>query len=605
MKSILLTLSAAISAQAFGFHGLHPRQSNWTVGQTVQTSSGAVAGHPAANATQVSEYLGIPFGLPPTGDLRFAAPIAYTGNASINGSAFGNSCPVKPSSSAAGLPPASVLAAANVTATNLEVLENSDTPSGATFSEDCLFLNVWTKPQVGEQKKAVLVWIYGGSFSSGSTTVPIYNGANIADQEDVIVVSLNYRINVLGFPGSPTTPNNLGLLDQRLAVEWVRDNIAAFGGDTARITLFGQSAGSASVDLYSYAWANDSIVAGFIGESGTVLSFGIPNSQASANAGWYNVSTSVGCGNASTSTPENVLACMRQLPVETLLAGIPSGSAASGIQQGGLGPFIPTVDNVVVFANYSAMSPAPLPFLLGNNDYEAGLFQAELALASDFVPESFWIDFDLLEFTCPAGIRANMSLAAKVPTWRYRYFGDFPDDAVSTSSGAYHGSEIALIFNTQIPVPAPSAEEVALGNYMRGAWAAFAKNPTSGLTSYGWPMYDPSMDTLIRLGYNNTVGVNTINPKRYDADCIFINAQSSNGSSYPTLPDLGATITPTGTVVVQTGMPTSTGGSTGSGTVTGTPTSSPSATTASAGDRVEVRVWFGLSAAILGMLFGI
>ena len=86
--------------------------------------------------------------------------------------------------------------------------------------------------------------------------------------------SSSYRLNIFGFPGSPNATQNLGLLDQRLAVEWVRDNIAGFGGDPTRITLFGQSAGGASVDYYSYAWTSDPIVAGFIPESGTAFGLG-------------------------------------------------------------------------------------------------------------------------------------------------------------------------------------------------------------------------------------------------------------------------------------------------------------------------------------------
>lgn len=103
--------------------------------------------------------------------------------------------------------------------------------AGHNFSEDCLSINVWTKPQSGEKAKAVLLWIYGGAFSVGSTNAPYYNGARLADEEDVIVASVNYRVNIFGFPNAPGLPNqNLALLDQRLAVEWLRDNIAAFGG---------------------------------------------------------------------------------------------------------------------------------------------------------------------------------------------------------------------------------------------------------------------------------------------------------------------------------------------------------------------------------------
>lgn len=116
--------------------------------------------------------------------------------------------------------------------------------------EDCLTLNVWTKPQAGEgeEKKAVLVFIHGGSFISGSSRVPVYNGQHIAGNQDVVLVTLNYRLNIWGFPGAPGKTQNLGLLDQRLALEWVRDNIAGFGGDPDRITVFGQSAGGGSVD---------------------------------------------------------------------------------------------------------------------------------------------------------------------------------------------------------------------------------------------------------------------------------------------------------------------------------------------------------------------
>jgi cholinesterase len=103
--------------------------------------------------------------------------------------------------------------------------------SGHNFSEDCLSLNIWTKPQSGEKAKAVLLWIYGGAFSVGSTNAPYYNGARLADEEDVIVASVNYRVNIFGFPNAPGLPDqNVALLDQRLAVEWLRDNIAAFGG---------------------------------------------------------------------------------------------------------------------------------------------------------------------------------------------------------------------------------------------------------------------------------------------------------------------------------------------------------------------------------------
>lgn len=93
---------------------------------------------------------------------------------------------------------------------------------GDQFDEDCLTINVWTKPQTGGPAKAVLAWIYGGGFALGNTASPAYNGARLAAEEDVVVVSMNYRVNIFGFPGAPgLSDQNLGLLDQRLAIEWV------------------------------------------------------------------------------------------------------------------------------------------------------------------------------------------------------------------------------------------------------------------------------------------------------------------------------------------------------------------------------------------------
>jgi cholinesterase len=401
----------------------------------------------------------------------------------------------------------------------------------------------------------------------------------------------SYRLTVLGFPGNPSGTNNLGLLDQRLAVEWVRDNIENFGGDPSRITLFGQSAGAASIDFYSYAWNSDPIAAGFIAESGNVFGWGLPNSKAATAAAWYNVTTTLGCGNAS-SNQATVLSCMRQQNYTAILNAIPTAAGTTGI----LGFFVPTVDDTVVFANYSQQTPAKVPMLIGNNNYESGLFRTEFALDGIFFSDAFWDDFTLQEFTCPCGIRANASVAANNPTWRYRYFGVFPDLAISSEAGTWHAAEIPIIFDTVPATPGPTQAEISIANYMRGAWAAFAKDPISGLTKYGWPTYNTSQDTLIRLAYDNITGPNLINPYKYDADCVFVNVSSTNTSngSYPTLPDLGANVTPTGTASSSGASKTAAGTSTG----TGSASASASPTTKSVGGKLEVSLWVGFGALV-------
>ena len=225
-------------------------------------------------------------------------------------------------------------------------------------------------------------------------------------------------MNIFGFPGSPNVTQNLGLLDQRMAVEWVRDNVEAFGGDTSRITLFGQSAGGASVDYYTFAWTSDPIASSFIPESGTAIGLGQMTAAQSA-ASWYGVSSKLDCGDAS-SDAATVVSCMRTKNYSSILSSITS----SGVV--GSDGFGPTVDETVVFSDYLSRSAAgnfvKRPLLIGNADYEAGLFKAVAAIdgASANFSDAYWEDFNLLGFECPAATRANISISQGVPTWRYR-----------------------------------------------------------------------------------------------------------------------------------------------------------------------------------------
>lgn len=126
-------------------------------------------------------------------------------------------------------------------------------------------------------------------------------------------MTINQRINIFGYPGAPGETQNLGLLDHRMVVEWVRDNIAGFGGDPHRITLFGQSAGGGAIDFYAYAWKKDPIVAGLVSQSGTALSFAISSPNMSAKY-WYTAASYLGCGNSGT-----VMSCMRSKNFTSIL----------------------------------------------------------------------------------------------------------------------------------------------------------------------------------------------------------------------------------------------------------------------------------------------
>ena len=197
----------------------------------------------------------------------------------------------------------------------------------------------------------------------------------------------SYRINILGFPGSPTSPNNLGLLDQRLALEWIRDNIGSFGGDSSRITLFGQSAGGAPVDYHSYKWKGyEQIAAGYISESGTVFSWSFSHNASASAALWFTVTATLGCGGPTENATmaAEILACVRTKNVTDILDAIPAGDTGPGAI---LGAFGPTAEDIVVFSNYSTIKPAKKPMLIGNNDYEAGLFKIDVALSGTTFPD--------------------------------------------------------------------------------------------------------------------------------------------------------------------------------------------------------------------------
>jgi carboxylesterase type B len=153
----------------------------------------------------------------------------------------------------------------------------------------------------------------------------------------------------MGFPNAPGIPEqNVGLLDIRTAVEWVRDNIAAFGGDPKRITIFGESAGGAAVDMYTYAWTKDPIIAGVIAQSGSAGMRPPTGSTGSGpNAAWYKVSQALGCGGAEAGA--KTVDCLRTKPADLIQKQLDALTTGPGIT-----PFGPTTDGKTIFSDTSA-----------------------------------------------------------------------------------------------------------------------------------------------------------------------------------------------------------------------------------------------------------
>lgn len=203
----------------------------------VETKCGKIEGLPAADP-RITSFKGIPFAKPPVGELRFHAPVPVEKwEGTLQAYKFG---------------PIAVQPAPFYDPNDLYCREwsvDKDIP----MSEDCLYLNVWTPANSADEKLPVYVWIYGGAFQTGYTSEMEFDGERIA-RRGIIVVTLGYRLNMFGFmchpeitAENPEAPANFGLLDQRMAMQWVKDNIEAFGGDSENITIGGQSAGGGSV----------------------------------------------------------------------------------------------------------------------------------------------------------------------------------------------------------------------------------------------------------------------------------------------------------------------------------------------------------------------
>jgi len=257
-KLALLAVCAVLTGitalfYAFTFPGNYSKNS-----ATIRVEGGMITGV-KSKSSDVIAYKGVPFAAPPVGELRWKAPqpvIPWEGVKQCN--AFSAS-PMQRKPVPFGVYTPEFLIAEK------------------PISEDCLYLNVWTKAHQG-QKRPVFVWIYGGGFSSGGTSVPIYDGEAMA-KKGIIFVSVNYRVGIFGFLAHPEltkeSPNhasgNYGLLDQVAALKWIKKNIAAFGGDPENVTIDGQSAGSMSVNCLVASPVAKGLFNRAIAESGSFL----------------------------------------------------------------------------------------------------------------------------------------------------------------------------------------------------------------------------------------------------------------------------------------------------------------------------------------------
>ncbi|KAG8816754.1 hypothetical protein FRC17_000202, partial [Serendipita sp. 399] len=464
----------------------------------IPTTSGTLKG--IAITSDTNAYLGIPFAVPPVGLLRFAAPIPLvTPFSPRNATKFSSTC--------------------------IQLGATISSPTGE--SEDCLYLNVWASPSTSpSQKKPVFLFVHGGGFNSGGTSWPIYDLSKWAvAHPEIVFVSTNYRLNLFGYPNTPaiTPPNtNAGLRDQRLAIEWVNKNIAAFGGDPNRVTIGGQSAGSASVAGHLYAHPADALVKGAILMSGQALlsSLARPVSLPGLPSGtnpFPAVASAAGCPLRGNNYSAQLL-CMKQKSTAEL---------TTAIAQQNITGFNIVVDNQRVWApeEYKkrglAGQFAKVPVLTGTTNEEGDLYA--INRVTNTLNETLSLGVTLAAYRCPDSVQSNYFISAGVPTYRYRYLARFPTISPPPLR-AYHVSDLLILFGTSQgrspTAPPPTALEQEATAYMQKAYSAFIRDPASGLLALGWSRYTGTTgETLVDIFPNNNVQepIKTENPTVFDS----------------------------------------------------------------------------------------
>ncbi|PTB48814.1 hypothetical protein M431DRAFT_10506 [Trichoderma harzianum CBS 226.95] len=463
----------------------------------VPTTSGLITGHVPPNSDCVVEFLGIPYAQPPVSQLRFEAPVKL--NASSNpliASKYAADCPHPRNINLSGYP--------------------GFTPQDPKCVADFL---------VDDASKPVLVFFFGRGFNFGGTDTPFYNGKYFADAQDVVVVTVNYRIDVFGFPGALGQPANLGLRDQRVGVEWVRDNIAAFGGNPEKITIFGQSVGGEAVNFWAYAYEQDTIVSGIIAHSGNAFSFPF-NTAATVENNWNTIVAGVNC-----TSEEDQLACVRQVDWQNILAisetirPLPSDNFLRSISH-----FDPFPDDEVVFSDYinrtTAGHFAKVPIMLGNTNNEDGFYRLVPFAQICLLPTSQDVTQFLLEsFTCPVTFQAAARRNHGVPAWTFRYMADWDNTRLystnDSTSGAYHMVDLHMIFGASEDVTGPptTTDQRNLTYIMQKAWASFANDPVDGLARLGWPQFDQNENSYFLLGKNNIPSAEFVAPSEWNSPC--------------------------------------------------------------------------------------
>jgi len=472
---------------------LVPLESYGASSPQVKTDTGTVEGK--ANGP-VRSFLGIPYAAPPIGELRWKPPAPAARWSGVRvATEFGSRC--------------------------MQGRVYSDMVfRDPGINEDCLYLNVWTPAKNTKAKLPVMVWVHGGGFMAGATSEPRQDGGVLARQ-GVVVVTMNYRLGIFGFfaleelaaESDKKAAGNYGLLDQVAALEWVHRNIAAFGGDTENVTIFGESAGSFSVSALMASPVAKGLFHKAIGESGAAFSSDSLRFEPMA------VRARRDSQFAGSVLGVRTLRELRTIPADKLLA------AATKKEDGERPPrFAPDIDGYFLPESvpeiFAQGKQSDVPLLAGWNHAEGSveavrgqslLENLKATATKDFGEKSE--DFlHLYPATSDAQARRSLqdlagdrfiawstwkwleaqTTTGKQPVYRYRFDLGFPHAPEIPDPGAYHSAEIEYVFgmlDSKAGVPW-RAEDRALSDQMQKYWSNFARsgNPNGpGLPQ--WPTY--------------------------------------------------------------------------------------------------------------------
>jgi para-nitrobenzyl esterase len=481
----------------------------------VRIDSGLVSGATVGAKNDVRVYRGIPFAAPPVGELRWKAPQPVKPWEGVPAcTEFGPCCPQP--TPLIGQAPEKV-------------------------SEDCLYLNVWTAAKQADAKLPVMVWIHGGGHTTGSGSMPFYSGETLA-REGAVIVTINYRLGPFGYFAHPLlskespqgVSGNYGMLDQIAALEWVKRNIAAFGGDPARVTIFGESAGAVSVCRLMISPLAKGLFHRAVAESG-----GAVGRNRHLRETWYGMEPGEKLGERVAKTlgcdgEKDVLAALRRVSAEKLLEASDPGQGlfGKGIHWGPVVDGWCLPDDPVVLFESGLQHDVPL--ITGSNANEGTIFLKQLAIQgvmgyrllvraitrghADEALKLFPCDKDgdvraaidrlvtVSAFAAPARFAARAMEKKPSKAWLY-HFTRVPPTPQAVSLGAFHSVEIPYVFGATGPLLQGSEKDRELSRTMRSYWLRFAATgDPNGAGLPEWPAYDSKTERYMEFGDTVRVG---------------------------------------------------------------------------------------------------